>query len=113
MTPLAHAQLLALCDARPERVGALRAAIVEGRIDGDLALRIDECGCFMAHLFADSLDPCLDGREAAAVDDDYHMSEIESLIVSVTPGDLPAASPILADCLAVVDEWIATHGAKC
>lgn len=111
MTPLAREQLLQLCDAKPERVGALRMAIEEGKIWGARSALDRECGCVMAHLFVDDDDPCDAGREAIGVDDDYFMAEIESLILNVTPGMLPANSPILAEVLAVVDEWIAARGA--
>lgn len=111
MSPLAREQLVKLLDARPERVGALRAAIIEGRIDGDEGW-FGRCGCVMAHLFGDDSSGYVPpiGRVALGTVI-YSMSEIEFFVSNVRPGQTPAISEPLRAALAIVDEWIAVRAA--
>ena len=96
-------QFIALLDTYPQEVAGLRAAIVEGRIDGmSYWDQRTDCGCVIgtiAHMRGVS-----ETEIRFYVDVCYEYSPIEDLVMDISKGDTPATNPVPALLLAWIDE---------
>ncbi len=98
----AKEDLLAIMNAVPDGYGAVRKAVIEGRISGLFPYVIEDCGCIKAHLahHRHVLPGQLPGCARLSTG-----SRIERYIISVAREQTPENCPILRDVLGWLEEW--------
>ncbi|HYE79188.1 MAG TPA: pentapeptide repeat-containing protein [bacterium] len=100
-----RADLRSVLDVVPLEVPALRAAIVEGRVDGSVYQ--GSCACLVGTIA--NARGCDFGSIPGLVPSAHRPAE--RWFLAIRPGDTPERSQIAAITLQWVDEWLAEHSA--